>query len=420
MGTVLQVLLAFVFIGNAVITQRDLFVERSAIITLGVSLTAIAVLLGFYEKMLAAFKSGYLPLLIILETLISITLPLLFTSQLDTTEYSIGFWLMIPSTFIPLSIVGLQYNYFLTFIYSLLVNIVDTLVTVNILIMYGNDMAFVREFLRENHVLPSLLLRFALMVMMGHIVSLLVSSIHNAAAQLSEANAKLEKLNQHLEERVHERTQALETTNQKTLEGWVRLMELRHLEPAGHTTRMMQQAKTFSSKIGLSPIDHEILINAILLHDIGKLGIPDRILLKPEALSEQEFAHSKLHVEYSVQILQGIEFLKPCIQVIAAHHERWNGSGYPRGLRGKDIPFLARVFSVIEVYDVMTHDTVYRKALSRLQTRKHLVENSGILYDPLIVTQFLGLLETQALDQWKIDADHSVIPRSTPKPNPEK
>ena len=399
-GTMLQTVLLFIFLISAAIEGRTILPEISSLITLTVSLIAEGSLLWTYDKTFPRLKKSYLPILIAFQSLISITLPLLFTSQLNIAEFYIGFWVMIPAAFIPISIVGLQYNYFATFFYSLFFNLFDFLVMTHIFTMQGNDFTFVFRFIQEHQLFFSYFLRFIFMIMMGHIISVMVSSIRSNEKQLSEANSQLEKLNQHLEERVLERTQLLETTNQKTLEGWVRLMELRRLEPTGHTTRMQYKAKAFAIKLGLDYTDKEILQNTILLHDVGKLGIPDRILLKSGALTEQEFAQSKLHVEYGVQILQGIDFLKPCLHVIAAHHERWDGSGYPRGLSGKDIPFLARVFSVLEVYDVMTHDTVYRRALTKAQTRKHLVDNSGILYDPLVITQFIGLLETQSLDDF--------------------
>ena len=399
-STILQTVLVAGFLLNALITQINIRPEHSAIITVLISLVIQGYLLITYEHTFPKLKGLYLPLLIGFETLISISLPLLFTSQMDKTEFFIGFWVMIPSAFLPLSVVGLQYNYFVTLFYSLGFNLVDFAMMFLIMSMHGNNFEFVIRFVEEHNLLVSYFLRFIFMVMMGHIVSLMVSSIRTNEKDLSEANIKLEKLNQNLEERVLARTLSLEKTNQKTLEAWVRLMELRHLEPTGHTTRMQYKAKAFAIKLGLDNSDIEILNNTILLHDVGKLGIPDRILLKPSALTEQEFAQSKLHVEYGIQILQGIDFLKSCLHVIAAHHERWDGSGYPRGLSGKDIPFLARVFSVLEVYDVMTHDTAYRKALTKAQTRKHLIDNSGILYDPLVVTQFIGLLETQSLDDF--------------------
>ncbi len=398
-GTALQIALTAIFLIFAAITHRSIRVELSSILTLIVSLSVAGFLVYHPDAQKRLSRSYFLPILISFQTLISLALPLLFTSQVDRTDFFIAFWLLIPSAFIPLAIVALQYSIVTTFFFTLITNLLDFVLMIHIQLLHYGDVDYVIAFIQDGHLLRNLLLRFIFMTMMGHILSVLVLSIRKNSAQLEQANRELEELNQHLEERVHERTQALESTNEKTLDGWVRLMELRHLEPTGHTQRMSALAKDFNIKLGLSKEQIEILHTTIRLHDVGKLGIPDHILLKPSSLSQSEFEQAKLHVEYSRQILEGIDFLKPSISAIAAHHEHWNGSGYPRGIREREIPFLARVFSVIEVYDVLTHDTIYRKAWSKHHARKYLLENSGILFDPLVVTQFLGLLETQDLDK---------------------
>lgn len=397
-GTILQTALTCAFLINAAITRRSITVELSSIITLIISLSGAGIL-AFHTKGEKWLNRFYLPALVLFQTLISLSLPLLFTSQIDKTDFFIGFWLLIPAAFIPLAIVALQYNSLTTFFYTIFTNLLDFALFIHIQFLHSGDIEHITAFIQDTHLLRNILLRFIFMVMMGHIISVLVLSIRKNAAQLVQANHELEELNQHLEERVTERTMVLERTNQKTLEGWVRLMELRHLEPTGHTQRMSFRAKEFGVKLGLSKQQMDILLTTVRLHDVGKLGIPDHILLKPSSLSQSEFDQAKMHVEYGMQILEGIEFLESCIPVIEAHHEHWNGSGYPQGLRERDIPFLARAFSIIEVYDVLTHDTIYRKAWSKYQAKKHLMENSGILFDPLVVTQFLGLLETQDLDK---------------------
>lgn len=393
----LQAVLLLGYLLHASVLQRDIQRETSPIITLAICLGAVSILLREIKR--SKRLNGFvLTALITLETLISISLPLVFTSQLNETEFLIGFWLFIPSSFIPLAIVAIQYDFVSTLFYCMIANVLDLAINIYVQYMASLDINAAFGIIQEYNLLLSALLRIPMMVLMGHIVSVLVQSSRETAEQLESANTELAELNQHLEERVFERTKALQTTNEKTLQGWVRLMELRHLEPVGHTARLLKHAAAFGKKLGLSKSDQEILEQTILLHDVGKLGIPDQILLKPTKLNEQEYAHSKLHVDYSVQILQGIEFLAPSIHVIASHHERWNGTGYPQGLRGKEIPFITRIFAVLEIYDVLTHDTVYRPGWPDRKARKHLRDNAGILYDPLIVTQFLGLLETLELE----------------------
>ena len=398
-SVIIQTTLALAFLINAIIGGWKNSVELSSLLTVGISLIVVGVLV-YHPRAQEWLKNFYLLIVIGFQTLISITIPLLFTAQESIIEFFIGFWLLIPSIFIPLSIVGLQSNIKIMFFYALGTNILDMLILLHVRQM--NPEQFLNESYLFNgfRLISNLCLRFTAMVMMGYIVSLLVNSIRKNELELKAANVELAQLNENLEIRVDERTLALEETNQKTLSGWVRLMELRHFEPVGHTQRMIDHGKEFGAKLGLTPQEMKILEHTIVLHDVGKLGIPDQILLKPEPLTDQEWRYIKLHVDYSVEILREIEFLQSCVEIVEAHHERWNGSGYPRGLSGKEIPYLARVFTVIEVYDVLTHGTIYRPAWEQEKARRYLRDNAGILFDPLIIAQYLGLLETWELDQF--------------------
>jgi len=130
----------------------------------------------------------------------------------------------------------------------------------------------------------------------------------------------------------------------------------------------------------------------VLLHDIGKMGIPDAVLLKPGPLTEEEWQVMRQHPVYAFDLLTSIAYLKPAIDIPYAHHERWDGSGYPRGLVGKDIPLAARIFMVVDVWDALTHDRPYRKAWSEELTAEYLRVQSGETLDPGVVDEFLAML----------------------------
>ena len=129
-----------------------------------------------------------------------------------------------------------------------------------------------------------------------------------------------------------------------------------------------------------------------LLHDIGKMGVPDSILLKPGKLDPEEWAIMKQHTTYAFDFLAPIPFLRPALDIPHCHHERWDGTGYPRGLQGEQIPLAARVFAVVDVHDALTSDRPYRKAWNEERTLAHIREQSGAHFDPAVVDAFLELM----------------------------
>jgi len=129
-----------------------------------------------------------------------------------------------------------------------------------------------------------------------------------------------------------------------------------------------------------------------MLHDIGKMAIPDSILLKPGPLRDEEWSVMRLHPDYALQMLAPISYLAPAVDIPFRHHERWDGSGYPGGLRGEEIPLPARLFAVVDVWDALTSDRPYRRAWSRERSRSYLRERSGHLFDPLAVELLLQVL----------------------------
>ena len=177
-----------------------------------------------------------------------------------------------------------------------------------------------------------------------------------------------------------------------TLEGWVRALDLRDKETEGHTQRVVARTLDLARRAGIA---EEALVHVrrgALLHDIGKVGIPDRILQKPGPLTDEEWAVMRLHPTYAHDMLSGIGFLSPALDIPWAHHERWDGSGYPRGLRGEEIPLAARVFAVVDIWDALRYDRPYRRGLPAGEVRDHLRSISGTHLDARLVDLFLGAL----------------------------
>ena len=174
-----------------------------------------------------------------------------------------------------------------------------------------------------------------------------------------------------------------------TIEGWSRALDLRDRETEGHTQRVTEMALELAEKMGMTDVEKLDLRRGALLHDIGKMGIPDAILLKPGTLSEEEWEIMRRHPLYAYQMLSPIKYLKHALEVPYCHHEKWDGSGYPRRLKGDEIPLSARVFAVVDVFDALISDRPYDKAWSREEAYRYIQEQTGKHFDPQIVKLFL-------------------------------
>jgi HD-GYP domain-containing protein (c-di-GMP phosphodiesterase class II) len=177
-----------------------------------------------------------------------------------------------------------------------------------------------------------------------------------------------------------------------TLEGWSTALELRDRETNGHTRRVTEMTIDLAM---IMDIENEELINlrrGALLHDIGKMGIPDSILLKPGELTPEEWVIMRKHPIYAYNLLWPIEFLRPAIDIPYCHHEKWNGTGYPRGLSGDSIPLAARIFAIIDVWDAMRSDRPYRAALTQDRACEYIFSASGKHFDPFVVDAFFDML----------------------------
>lgn len=175
-----------------------------------------------------------------------------------------------------------------------------------------------------------------------------------------------------------------------TLEGWSRAMDLRDRETEGHTQRVTQTTLLLARELGIPEPELVHVRRGSLLHDIGKMGIPDRILLKPGPLTDEEWEVMRLHPVYAYQLLSPIPYLRPALDIPYAHHERWDGTGYPRGLAAEAIPAAARAFAVVDVWDALRSDRPYRPPWSEDRVRTHVRGLAGTHFDPRVVQVFLN------------------------------
>ncbi len=176
-----------------------------------------------------------------------------------------------------------------------------------------------------------------------------------------------------------------------TLEGWSRALELRDGETQGHAKRVTEMTVRLARALGMDEADLVHVRRGALLHDIGKMGIPDSILLKPDALTEDERRIMRQHPTYAYQLLSPIGYLGPALDIPYCHHEHWDGSGYPRGLKGEQIPLAARIFAVVDVWDALRSDRPYRPAWPEDRVREHLRRLAGTHLDPRVVEAFLAM-----------------------------
>ncbi|TAK35968.1 MAG: GAF domain-containing protein [Chloroflexota bacterium] len=174
-----------------------------------------------------------------------------------------------------------------------------------------------------------------------------------------------------------------------TLEGWSRALDLRDEETEGHTLRVTRMTLDLAHDLGVSQDQLVHMRRGALLHDIGKIGIPDSILLKPGPLTEEEWEIMRRHPVYAYELLWPIEYLRPALDIPYCHHEKWDGTGYPRGLGGEQIPLAARIFAVVDVWDALRSDRPYRLAWSEDKVREHIRSLKGAHFDAKVVDVFL-------------------------------
>jgi len=180
-----------------------------------------------------------------------------------------------------------------------------------------------------------------------------------------------------------------------TIEGWSRALDLRDKETEGHTQRVTELTLKLARASGISEQELRHVQRGALLHDIGKMGVPDAILLKPDKLTDEEWIIMRKHPVFAFELLSPIAYLRPALDIPYCHHEKWDGSGYPRGLKGDQIPLAARLFSVIDVWDALRSDRPYRQAWSVERVKEHIKSLSGTHFDPKAVDLFLNMISEE-------------------------
>jgi PAS domain S-box-containing protein/putative nucleotidyltransferase with HDIG domain len=201
---------------------------------------------------------------------------------------------------------------------------------------------------------------------------------------------------------LHERTQkdaaTLAQAYDTTIEGWSHALDLRDKETEGHTQRVAEITLRLAKAMGIGDAELVHIRRGALLHDIGKMGVPDRILLKPGGLDEDEWVVMRKHPVFAYELLSPIDYLHFALDIPYCHHERWDGMGYPRGLRGDQIPVAARIFAVVDVWDALRSDRPYRPAWNVEKTRAYILENVDKHFDSKVVKAFLAMVDNGELD----------------------
>jgi response regulator RpfG family c-di-GMP phosphodiesterase len=207
-------------------------------------------------------------------------------------------------------------------------------------------------------------------------------------AEVQRQNGQLREINLRLEEMVRIRTQAL-------LEGLIAALDYRDAETQWHSRRVSLYARRLAIQVGVGDPELTVIEHGALLHDIGKIGVRDRVLLKPGPLSPDEWDEMKRHPELGWALLQRVDYLRPASAIVLQHQEKWDGSGYPAGLKGENIVVGARVFHIVDTLDAITSNRPYRKARSLAEARAEIERCAGTQFDPELVKAFLSVSEEE-------------------------
>lgn len=241
-----------------------------------------------------------------------------------------------------------------------------------------------------------------------------VEAVVKRALEHYELVVAKQRYENHLEELVEQRTaeldralNSLEGAYRSTLKALTAALETRDSETHGHSERVVSYSLRLGREYGLNSDEMKSLEFGSLLHDIGKIGVPDSILRKPAKLTEEEWVRMREHPLHGQQILRGIEFLQGAARVVAQHHEKWDGSGYPLGLRGDDIDICARIFAVADAFDAITSDRVYRRGKSYEAASQELDDWAGRQFDPKVVEAFHRVPK----EDWEVLHRQSLMPK---------
>ena len=186
-----------------------------------------------------------------------------------------------------------------------------------------------------------------------------------------------------------------------TLEGWAKTLELRDRETEGHSQRVTDLALRLAHKLDVREEDFVHIQRGAVLHDIGKMGVPDHILLKAGPLDDEEWRIMKKHPVFAFDMLSTIPFLKEAVDIPYCHHEKWDGTGYPRGLKKEKIPLAARIFAIVDVWDALRSDRPYREAWTDIDALEYIKDQSGLHFDPKVVNAFLEVIKADGRSRRK-------------------
>ena len=186
----------------------------------------------------------------------------------------------------------------------------------------------------------------------------------------------------------------LEKAYDATISGWIRALSFKDHETAGHCERVAQMAVFLATELGVPEKELKDIRRGALLHDIGKLAVPDAILQKEGPLTEDEYVIVREHTRYAIDMLEPIEFLKPVVEILSNNHERWDGHGYPRGLKDDEIPLPAQIISLAEVWDALISDRPYRKAYPENEAINFIREERGKMFNPKVADALLTIIES--------------------------
>lgn len=195
----------------------------------------------------------------------------------------------------------------------------------------------------------------------------------------------------HLEDMVEAKTQELAEAYDRTLEALVTALDARECETGNHSQRVVRVTLAICDQMGITGDERAHIARGALLHDIGKIGVPDHVLLKPGKLNDDEWVEMRKHPDIGARILGGIDFLNAAADIVQAHQERYDGAGYPRGLAGDEIPIGARIFAVADALDAIVSDRPYRRGQSFAHARQEIAEGAGTQFDPGVVAAFLRI-----------------------------
>ena len=179
---------------------------------------------------------------------------------------------------------------------------------------------------------------------------------------------------------------------EETVRGWLRILYLRDRETEDHTQRVAEITLQIARRLGISEQELVHIRYGALLHDIGKVAVPDKILFKPGPLTEEEWQTMKRHPIVAMELLESITYLGPALAILRSHHEKWDGSGYPDGLAGEAIPLVARIFALADVYDALTTERPYRGAWPQVDALDYILKQSGSHFDPSIAPVFIDMM----------------------------